>query len=168
MVARTDESEGNAERDEKQAARPGVAGKAVGRDDAHEPAHALLQERDPHEDQTKTRHCKAGRRSAAPGEKADEHANQDDRECGGADFEFETEQRDEPASHRRADVGAEDDAQRLRKREQAGAHEAHGRDGGCARRLHHGGGDGAGHRTGERAPGETAQQSAQGTTRKGA
>ena len=110
-------SEGNAEQDEKQVTGPRVAGKAIGRDDAHESTHALLQERDAHEDQAETRHRKTGRRSTAPGEKADEHADQHDRQRGGADLELETEQRHEPARDCRAHVCAEDDAQRLRKGE---------------------------------------------------
>jgi hypothetical protein len=57
---------------------------------------------------------------------------------------------------------------RFREREQAGTHEAYGRNRGRARRLHHGRSESADHRARAGAPGEPAQHASQGAARQGA
>jgi hypothetical protein len=74
-------------------------------------AHPLLQRREPKQDQRKPgKRCPCCRHASTP-QQLDQGARENHRECGGGERHANTDQRDEPAGSRRADIRSEDQRQ---------------------------------------------------------
>ena len=101
-----------------------------------EPAHALLQRRQPDQDQREAGDGAARRRQASASDHLEQRADEDDRQRGGGERDSDSERRHQPAGPGRADVGAEHEAQALREGQEPGADQPDRGHRGRARRLH--------------------------------
>ena len=101
-----------------------------------EAAHALLERRQPVEDEREARERGARRRDPPARQKLRQRADEDHRQRIGRERDAHADQRDEPAGARRADVRAEHQAEPLREGQKSGADEADRRHRHRARRLH--------------------------------
>ncbi len=142
-----DEGEEHTQKKEPQAVEPRIGGKVGERDEMAKPLHPLLHQTDPHENEPEARYGVSHAPHATSAQQLRQRSHKDQGHRQGGDFELETEKRDDPAGHRRADVGTEDDPEGLGKLHEPRRHESHGSHGGGAGRLQYR----RPHRTGRRA-----------------
>ena len=126
-----------------------------------EPSHALLQRRQSEKHKREAGERSPSRRDASTAKQPDQRTNEDHRQCVGGQRDADPDERHEPASPRGADIGAEDQAQPLRKGQQAGAHQSDRRHGRRTRGLHKERDHGAPERAGQRGRRRLAQHRAQ-------